>query len=130
MIDFSLSDELVELRDRVQAFITKVAIPAEARDYGAHGIDPELRHELQQQAREAEVFAPYVPTELGGLGLERRPIAVVFEEAGYSRLAPRRCSPHPPSESTAVGRSPAASGFITGGTGPRSRSAWRSRPRA
>ena len=99
MIDFSLDPELVELRDRVAAFVREVAIPAESRDPGTgHGLDPELRRELQARAREAGVFAPHVPVALGGLGLDHRAIAVVFEEAGYSLLGPQALNCAAPDE--------------------------------
>ena len=99
MIDFSLDPELVDLRDRVVAFVREVVIPAEARDLGTgHGLDPELRRELQAQARAAGVFAPQVPTELGGLGLDHRAVAVVFEAAGYSLLGPQALNCAAPDE--------------------------------
>jgi acyl-CoA dehydrogenase len=89
MIDFSLGAELAEVRDRVGAFVADVVIPVEARDPGTgHGLDPKLRSELQAAARAHGVFAPHVPSELGGLGLDHRGVAVVFEEAGYSLLGP------------------------------------------
>lgn len=99
MIDFSLEPEVAELRDRVAAFVRevvitaeprdRVVITAEPRDRSSHGLDEQLRRELQQGARAAGVFAPQVPAELGGLGLDMRGMAVVFEEAGYSILGPQ-----------------------------------------
>lgn len=89
MIDFSLSPELAQLQERVRAFVADVAIPAEGRDRSEHGLDEGLRAELQQQAREAGLFAPTVARELGGLGLDHRAQAVVLEEAGYSLLGPQ-----------------------------------------
>jgi acyl-CoA dehydrogenase len=47
-----------------------------------------LRRRLQQAARDAGVFAPHVAPRWGGLGLDLRGQAVVFEEAGYSLLGP------------------------------------------
>ena len=43
---------------------------------------------LQGEAVDAGVFAPHVPKRWGGLGLDMRGIAVVFEEAGYSLFGP------------------------------------------
>ena len=48
----------------------------------------ELRAELQAAARAAGLFAPHVGAEFGGLGLDVRGQAPVFEEAGYSLLGP------------------------------------------
>lgn len=89
MIDFTLDDTLVALRERVREFVAAVAIPAEQRDHGRHGPDDRLRAELQQQARRWGVFGPQIPAELGGLGLDMRGCAVILEEAGYSLLGPQ-----------------------------------------
>jgi acyl-CoA dehydrogenase len=88
MIEFEIEPELAALRDRVEEFVREVAIPAEARDRSEHGLDEALRAELQQAARDAGVFAPQLPLELGGLGLDHCGQAVVFEAAGYSLLGP------------------------------------------
>jgi acyl-CoA dehydrogenase len=98
VIDFELEPELVELRDRVRAFVRDVAIPAEARDVSVHGLDEGLRAELQEEARRAGLFAPQVPVEHGGLGLDMRSVAVVFEEAGYSLLGPQALNCAAPDE--------------------------------
>ena len=77
------------IAERVRAFVRDVVIPAEARDEAAeHGPAPELREELQAAARAAGLFAPHVGTAFGGLGLDVRGQAPVFEEAGYSLLGP------------------------------------------
>jgi acyl-CoA dehydrogenase len=98
VIDFSLDPELVELRGLTQEFIRRVVIPAESRDMGIHGIDDGLRSELQDEARAAGIFAPQVATELGGLGLDLRSAAVIFEEAGYSLLGPQALNCAAPDE--------------------------------
>ena len=77
------------IAERVRAFVRDVVIPAEARDEASeHGPAPELRAELQAAARAAGLFAPHVGAEFGGLGLDVRGQAPVFEEAGYSLLGP------------------------------------------
>jgi acyl-CoA dehydrogenase len=98
MIDFTLDPEVEEIRDRVRAFVRDVVIPAEPRDVSGHGLDAALRAELQDKARAAGVFAPQVSKELGGLGLDMRGIAVVFEEAGYSILGPQALNCAAPDE--------------------------------
>jgi acyl-CoA dehydrogenase len=98
VIDFSLDPELAELRDRTTAFVRDVVIPAEPRDVSAHGLDEGLRRELQEAARAAGLFAPQVDRELGGLGLDTRGMAVVFEEAGYSLLGPQALNCAAPDE--------------------------------
>lgn len=98
MIDFALEPRVAEIRERVVDFVRTVAIPAEALDLSTHGLDDGLRAELQVKAREAGVFAPQVAPELGGLGLDHRGEAVVFEEAGYSILGPQALNCAAPDE--------------------------------
>ena len=74
-----------DLAARTRAFVRDVCIPAEARELTA-----ELRAELQAAAREAGVFAPHVPVEYGGHGLDIRGWCDVFEAGGYSTLGPGR----------------------------------------
>lgn len=105
MVDFTPDPRIEDLRERTETFVREVAIPAEARDLserpapGAHhGLDPALRAELQQAARDAGLFAPTVPVELGGLGLDVRGQAVVLEAAGYSLLGPHALNCAAPDE--------------------------------
>jgi acyl-CoA dehydrogenase len=88
MIDFEIPDDVRALRDRVRDFVVTVAIPAEERDTTEHGLSAGLRAELQEAARDAGVFAPQLPLDLGGHGLDMRGTAVVLEEAGYGLLGP------------------------------------------
>ena len=98
MIDFTVDGELETLRERVRAFVRDVVLPAEQRDRSVHGLDDDLRAELQAAAWTAGVFAPQVARELGGLGLDHRGAAVVFEEAGYSLLGPQALNCAAPDE--------------------------------
>jgi acyl-CoA dehydrogenase len=88
MIDFEIPPDVVEIQERTAAFVRDVVIPAEPRDIPGHGPSDAFRVELQHAAKGAGVFAPHVSEELGGLGLDVRGQAVVFEEAGYSILGP------------------------------------------
>ncbi len=89
MIDFSLTPALADLQSRVRRFITEQVIPLEGDPHqGAHGPDELLRAELIERARRAELLAPHVAPEYGGLGLSHVERAVVFEEAGTSLLGP------------------------------------------
>lgn len=85
-MEFSLSPEILELKERTRKFINEVVIPAEPRV--PHDVSNwvELRGELQDAARAAGLFAPQIPRELGGLGLNWRDCSVIFEEAGRSLL--------------------------------------------
>lgn len=81
-----LDPKLVELRDRVAAFVRDEVIPAEPQ----HGekVTEELVRALRDKARRAGVYAPQLPREYGGLGLNTLDMCVVFEQAGRSLLGP------------------------------------------
>jgi acyl-CoA dehydrogenase len=95
--DRTVPVELAEIAERTRSFVQEVCIPAEERFTG-HEVDPSLRRELQQSAKAAGLFAPHAPRELGGLGLDIRGWAVVFEEAGYSLLGPQALNCAAPDE--------------------------------
>lgn len=99
MIDFEPPAELVELRDRVRHFIAGEIVPLE-RDprQGPHGPSEAFRLELVALARRAGLLSPHGPVEWGGLGLDHRAMAVVFEEAGYSTLGPLALNIQAPDE--------------------------------
>jgi acyl-CoA dehydrogenase len=88
-MDFSLSSELLELKERTDRLVREEIIPYE-RDprQTAHGPAPELRRDLVALGRRAGLLAPHVGRDWGGLGLDHRAKAVVFEAAGYSPLGP------------------------------------------
>ena len=99
MIDFSLPSELTELKERTEAFIRDVVIPYEGDEReGAHGPADTLKRELMDKARDAGLLSPHVGAEWGGLGLNTREMAVVFEAAGYSLLGPQALNCAAPDE--------------------------------
>jgi acyl-CoA dehydrogenase len=87
-MDFSLTPELQALEQRTRRFIDEVVIPTESRQPASLGEWAALRAELQTQARSAGLFLPHMPAAWGGLGLDWRSCAVIFEEAGRSLLGP------------------------------------------
>ena len=98
-MDFELPAPVRELRDRTRRFIAEQVIPLENDPrQGAHGPSEELRRELVERARAAGLLTPHASEEMGGLGLSHIAKAVVFEEAGYSRLGPTAMNIHAPDE--------------------------------
>ena len=85
-MDFDLSPELVDLRDRVAAFIRDEVIPLERT--GDDHVSAEVLNTLRQKARQAGIYGPQLPREYGGLGLGTIAMCVVFEQAGRSFLGP------------------------------------------
>jgi len=89
VIDFTLTDEQIELKDRIEAFVRDKIIPYEKDPRcTAHGPTEELRIELNGLARDAGLFVPQLPTKWGGLGLDHVSTAIALEAAGYSPLGP------------------------------------------
>jgi acyl-CoA dehydrogenase len=80
-MNFDLPPELIDLRDRVHAFVRDEVIPHE-RD---ERVDINA---LREKARKAGLFGPQLPKEWGGLGLGTVGMCVVFEQAGRSLLGP------------------------------------------
>jgi len=78
-----LDRELVELRDRVAAFVRDEVIPAESQPFS-----DALVSSLREKARRAGIFGPQLPREYGGLGLGTVAMCVLFEQAGRSFLGP------------------------------------------
>ncbi|MCI0461339.1 MAG: acyl-CoA dehydrogenase family protein [Gemmataceae bacterium] len=87
-MDFTLPPELLDLRRRVRTFIEQEVIPLEPLDSEETGLPSHFLAELRRKAREAAVWAPQLPPEYGGLGLDTVGICAVFEEAGRSLLGP------------------------------------------
>jgi acyl-CoA dehydrogenase len=87
-MDFTIPGELLELKERTERFVRDEIMPREAdKRQGAHGPSEEFRRELVGLARRAGLVSPHVGREWGGLGLDHRAKAVVFEASGYSPLA-------------------------------------------
>ena len=98
MFDFSLRPEIEALVARVRGFVDEGVVAREADVAAEPGRLETIRAELQQAARVAGVFAPRVPIEHGGLGLDWRDSAVVFEAAGRSLLGPQALNCSAPDE--------------------------------
>lgn len=98
-MDFTLSPELCELQERTRQFIAEKVIPLEGDEREtSHGPSESLRRELVERARAANLLTPHASLQMGGLGLSHVAKALVFEEAGYSRLGPTALNIHAPDE--------------------------------
>ncbi len=97
-MDFALSPELRDLQERTRRFVDDVVIPAEAQLPEDLAGWTRLRADLQAAARAAGLFLPHLGAEWGGLGLDWRSCAVVFEEAGRSLLGPQALNCAAPDE--------------------------------
>jgi acyl-CoA dehydrogenase len=88
-IDFSLSPELEEIRDRVRDFVDNVVRPAEARikeDDRRSLVEAVI--EMRKEAQARGLWLPHMPPEWGGMGLGNAQLAMVQAEAAKSRFGP------------------------------------------
>jgi acyl-CoA dehydrogenase len=86
-IDFRMPAQVLELRDKVRAFIQEEIEPAEAQMQKT-GQWREGIIELRRKARQRGLWLPHMPPEFGGLGLGPLGIATISAECGRNRLAP------------------------------------------
>lgn len=95
----TLSNELLELQQKVREFIQQEVIPLESDPrQDSHGPSEALRQELVRRARRWGLLTPHASQEMGGLGWSHLQKAVAFEEAGYSALGPIALNIHAPDE--------------------------------
>lgn len=95
----TLSNELLELQQKVREFIQQEVIPLESDPrQDSHGPSEALRQELVSRACSWGLLTPHASREMGGLGWSHLQKAVAFEEAGYSALGPIALNIHAPDE--------------------------------
>lgn len=89
-MDFKHSPELQDLTQRVRTFIDQEVIPLEAHAYDdpVEGLPLQLLQDVRQKAKQAGLWCPTMPPELGGLGLSLQEIVPIFEAAGRSLIGP------------------------------------------
>ena len=89
MIDFRLPTDLLALRERALSFVQEKIVPLENDPRNEfYTVQDSLREEMVAMARDAGLLSPHAPLEFGGLGLDHRGMAVVFEAASWSPLGP------------------------------------------
>src|SRR5262245_16712964 len=90
-MDFTVSPAVEKLRRRVQEFVAEELLPAE-RDPTNWGDGENIRLDrldgLREKAKKAGLWAPQMPKERGGLGLNHVGMAVIYEEAARSLFGP------------------------------------------
>jgi acyl-CoA dehydrogenase len=88
--DYALTAELAGLRTRVRTFVDTRVLPHEQAIVEE---DAELRYDtlrsLQQEARDAGLWTPHLPRDLGGLGLGVMGMCALFREMGRSMVGAR-----------------------------------------
>jgi acyl-CoA dehydrogenase len=88
-VQFDVDANVAGIVRRTGHFVRDVVLPIELRHRGsAHALPDEVRRKLQDAARKAHILSPHVSVRFGGLGLDMRDRAPVFEAAGYSLFGP------------------------------------------
>ena len=88
-MDFSMPEPIQNLTQRIRQFVDTEVIPLEkVVNQHEDGLTPELLASVRAKAKLAGIWAPQLPTELGGLGLSLQEIVPVFEAAGRSLIGP------------------------------------------
>jgi len=90
-MDFTLTPEIEDLRQRTRAFVEDHVLPLEApaENYDEHeNIREDLLAELREKAKTAGLWAPQAPREFGGMALPIVTWAVMYEEAARSIFGP------------------------------------------
>jgi acyl-CoA dehydrogenase len=90
-MDFALSPETAALRQRIRDFVASEILPLESdpANYDQHeNIDLALLDRLRGKAKAAGLWAPQMPRELGGIGLDISAMAACYEAMGHSIFGP------------------------------------------
>ena len=97
-MDFALPAATEKIRLRIRDFVAEELLPAE-RDPSNWGEGENIRLDrlevLRQKAKSAGLWAPQMPKERGGLGLNHVGMAACYEEAARSLFGPLvfNCAP-------------------------------------
>ncbi|MEM7177988.1 MAG: acyl-CoA dehydrogenase family protein [Pseudomonadota bacterium] len=100
-MDFSLSPQIDDLRRKTRAFIAEEVLPVEAdrSNWDAYeNIAEGPLEALREKARAAGLWAPQMPVDRGGMGLNVQGMAALYEEAQYSLFGPVVMNCQPPDD--------------------------------
>ena len=90
-MDFTLSPEIDEYRQKVRAFVDEHIIPLESDPsaYNAHeNIAEKPLAEMRAKVKAAGLWSPQMPKERGGLGFDQLGMAPAYEEMNRSIFGP------------------------------------------
>jgi acyl-CoA dehydrogenase len=90
-MDFTLTPEIEDLRQRTRAFVEDYVLPLEAarENFDEHeNIREDVLAAVRQKAKAAGLWAPQAPREFGGMALPIVTWAVMYEEAARSIFGP------------------------------------------
>ncbi len=97
-MDFSIPAAIQELAASAQHFVTERVIPLEKETEHGATLSKARLAELRAEAKATGLWAPSMPVELGGLGLNILEQIPIFEAAGRSLLGPLAIQCNAPDE--------------------------------
>ena len=98
-MEYHDSEKAKEVATRVEAFMEEEVLPRERE--ALRGGDPVTRDEMEEfweLAKKRDLFAPQVPEEFGGQGLDFSDMLPSFEQVGRSLLGAMSIRAHAPQE--------------------------------
>jgi acyl-CoA dehydrogenase len=98
-IDFTIPAEATAVRERVRQWVQDEVLPAEKRLHAGEDY-PRLLAELRKKARAQGLWCPFVPKEMGGMGLGPLANALVQMELGQSHLGALSMNTQGPDDAT------------------------------
>jgi acyl-CoA dehydrogenase len=98
-IDFEIPAEAKAMREKVRAWVHDECIPAEKRLHSKEDYKPVLA-ELRAKARERGLWLPFIPKDMGGMGLGPLANALVQMELGESHLGALSMNSQGPDDAT------------------------------
>ena len=84
-MDFAFSPHAIDLARRVEKFVADEVVPLETF---ADSLPSDVLRKLREKAKREGLWAPHLPRELGGQGVELPDVCPAFEAAGRSLLGP------------------------------------------
>ena len=88
-MDFTIPKHVQDIAHRTRQFVDEIVIPVErAVIREGREVSMEEVRSLRAQAKAAGLWAPTMPKDMGGMGLDIEEIVPVFEAAGRSLLGP------------------------------------------
>src|ERR1700736_3469875 len=85
-MNFGLTDEQQMVVNRVRGFVEKALYPLEAEVERTGQVPPEVGREIQRKVKALGFYAPNMPAELGGGGVDRVTLTLLERELGRASM--------------------------------------------